>query len=69
MSRVPQRPMAQEQLDLFTPRPPVPRWSDLPRTTRQMLKAHLAMLIRRHAARLRKEKEADDEPQDSVTTS
>jgi len=61
MSRVPQRPTAQSQLDLFTPRPPVPRWSNLPRTARQTIKTHLATLIRRHAVRLRKGKEADDE--------
>jgi hypothetical protein len=61
MSRIPRRPTAQAQLDLFTPRPPVPRWSNLPRTVRQTIKAHLATLIRQHAARLRNRKEADDE--------
>lgn len=61
MSRVPRRPTAQAQLDLFTPRVPVPRWCHLPRATRQTIKTHLAALIRQHAARLRKGKEADDE--------
>jgi len=61
MNRIPRTPTSQTQLDLFTPRPNVPRWSHLPRAARQTIKTHLATLIRRHAARLRKGKEADDE--------
>ena len=61
MSRVPWMPTLQTQLDLFTPRPNVPRWCHLPRTARQTIKKHLATLIRHRAARLRKGKEADDE--------
>ncbi|MCB9920646.1 MAG: hypothetical protein H6822_12540 [Planctomycetaceae bacterium] len=61
MSRVPRTPTSQAQLDLFTPRPNVPRWSHLPRATRQTIKRHLATLIRQHAARLRNGKEADHE--------
>lgn len=61
MNRVPGRPTTQAQLDLFTPRPNVPRWSHLPRRARQTIKTHLATLIRQHAVRLRNGKEADDE--------
>lgn len=61
MNRVPQRPTAQTQLDLFIPRPRVPRWSNLPPAAHQTIKSHLATLIRQHAARLRKGKEANDE--------
>ena len=63
MSRVPQRPSTQSQLqlNLFTPRPNVPQWSHLPPAKQQTIKRHLATLIRQHAARLQKGKEAGDE--------
>ena len=61
MSRVLRMATPQAQLDLFTPRPNVPQWCNLPRTARQTIKAHLATLIRHRAARLRKGKEANDE--------
>jgi len=61
MSRVPRMPTSQTQLDLFTPRPNIPRWSHLPRATRQTIKTHLATMIRQRAARLRRGEEADDE--------
>lgn len=61
MSRVPQKPTSQTQLDLFRPRPEVPQWNHLSRSTRQTIKRQLAALILQHATRLRKGKEADDE--------
>lgn len=48
MSRVPRMPTSQTQLGLFTLRSNVPRWSNLPRVTRQTIKTHLAALIRQH---------------------
>jgi len=64
MSRVQQAPTWRAQLDLFTPRPNIPWWNDLPRPVRQTIKTQLATLIRQHASRLSKGKESDDERED-----
>jgi hypothetical protein len=61
MSHVQRMPRSHTQLDLFTPRPNIPRWNSLPRATRQTIKTHLATMIRQRAARLRRGREADDE--------
>jgi len=61
MSRLQQPPRWRAQLDLFAPRPNIPRWSDLPRPVRRTIKTQLATLIRQHASRLSQGKESDDE--------
>ena len=64
MSRVEQAPTWRAQLDLFAPRPSIPRWSELPRPVRRTIKTQLATLIRQHVSRLSHGKEAGDERAD-----
>ena len=48
------------QLQLFTRRPVVPTWTNLPPRARHEIQCRLAQLIRRHAARLNQGKESNE---------
>ena len=61
MSRIQPPPTSQAQLDLFMPRPNVPRWNNLPLPVRQRIETQLAALLRQHATRLSNGKDANDE--------